>query len=79
MGDQYRVPLQNIDAADAKDVGLQLRTEIATRLIQVGFEPSAVLAAVGMPEMKHTGVPTTQLQGLATIDPGDPASTYEVN
>lgn len=78
MGDQYRVPLQNIDAADAKDVGLQLRSEIAARLIQVGFEPSAVLAAVGMPEMKHTGVPTTQLQGLATIDPGDPASAYEV-
>jgi len=31
-GDQYRVPLQNIDASDAKDVGLKLRTEIAAHL-----------------------------------------------
>lgn len=76
-GDQYRVPLQNIAASDAKDVGLNLRTEIAARLIQVGFDPASVLSAIGMPEMKHTGVPSTQLQGVATIDPIDPASVYE--
>ncbi len=78
-GDQYRVPLQNIDASDAKDVGMKLRTEIATTLIQVGFEPKAVLAAVGLPPMSHTGVPTGQLQGLATLDPTNPSSVYEVN
>jgi HK97 family phage portal protein len=77
-GDQYRVPLQNIDASDAKDVGMKLRTEIATTLIQVGFEPKAVLAAVGLPPMSHTGVPTGQLQGLATLDPENPSSVYEV-
>jgi len=77
-GDQYRVPLQNIDAADAKDVGLKLRTEIAASLIQVGFDPAAVTKAVGLPDMKHTGVPSSQLQQISTIDPADPAAVYEV-
>jgi len=77
-GDQYRVPLQNIDASDAKDVGLKLRTEIAASLIQVGFDPAAVTQAVGLPDMKHTGVPSSQLQQISTIDPADPTSVYEV-
>jgi len=78
-GDQYRVPLQNIDAADARDVGLKLRAEIASSLIQVGFEPKSVTEAVGLPEMTHTGLPSTQLQQISTIDPADPTSLYEVN
>ena len=77
-GDQYRVPLQNIDAADAKDVGLKLRAEIAAALIQVGFEPAAVTEAVGLPDMKHTGLPSSQLQQISTIDPTDPTAVYEV-
>jgi HK97 family phage portal protein len=77
-GDQYRVPLQNIDATDAKDVGLKLRTEIAAALIQVGFDPAAVTQAVGLPDMKHTGVPSSQLQQVSTIDPADPAAVYGV-
>ena len=77
-GDQYRVPLQNIDAEDAKDVGLKLRTEIAASLIQVGFDPAAVTKAVGLPDMKHTGVPSSQLQQVSTIDPADPTAVYEV-
>jgi HK97 family phage portal protein len=75
-GDQYRVPLQNIDAADARDVGLKLRAEIASSLIQVGFDPKAVTEAVGLPPMAHTGVPSTQLQPVASIDPEDPAAVY---
>lgn len=78
-GDQYRVPLQNIDAKDAKDVGLNLRTEIIAKLIQVGFDPAEVLSAIGMEAIKHTGVPSTQLQQISTIDPGNPQSAYEVN
>jgi HK97 family phage portal protein len=77
-GDQYRVPLQNIDAADAKDVGLKLRTEIAASLIQVGFDPASVTKAVGLPDMKHTGLPSSQLQQISTIDPTDPTAAYEV-
>lgn len=78
-GDQYRVPLQNIDLTDAREVGMKLRTEIATNLIQVGFEPKSVLEAVGLPPMGHTGVPTGQLQQVSTIDPTNPSSVYEVN
>lgn len=78
-GDQYRVPLQNIDLTDAREVGMKLRTEIATNLIQVGFEPKSVLEAVGLPPMGHTGVPTGQLQQVSTIDPENPSSVYEVN
>jgi HK97 family phage portal protein len=77
-GDQYRVPLQNIDAADARDVGLNLRADIASKLIQVGFDPAAVTQAVGLPKMKHTGVPSSQLQQISTIDPNAPESVYEV-
>jgi len=77
-GDNYRVPLQNIDASDAKDVGVKLRAEIVTQLVQVGYDPAAVLAAIGMEPMAHTGVPSSQLQPIAQIDPGDPASAYEV-
>jgi HK97 family phage portal protein len=78
-GDQFRVPLQNIDAADAPDVGLKLRAEIAASLIQVGFEPKSVTEAVGLPDMIHTGLPSTQLQQISTIDSADPQSVYEVN
>jgi hypothetical protein len=78
-GDQFRVPLQNIDAADAPDVGLKLRAEIASMLIQVGFDPNAVTEAIGLPAMTHTGVPSTQLQPVATIDPADPAAVYGVD
>jgi hypothetical protein len=31
-----------------------------------------------MNAIKHTGVPSTQLQAVSTIDPGDPAGVYEV-
>ncbi len=47
-GDQFRVPLQNIDASDAKDVGLNLRADIVSKLVQVGFDPEEVLKAVEM-------------------------------
>ena len=66
------------NAADAKDVGLKLRAEIASNLIQVGFDPAAVTQAVGLPDMKHTGLPSSQLQQISTIDPADPSAAYEV-
>ena len=57
---------------------MKLRTEIVTALIQVGFDPAAVNEAIGLPKMKHTGVPSSQLQQVSTIDPGDPSAVYEV-
>jgi len=55
-GDSYRVPLQNIDASDAKDVGLKLRSEIAANLVNVGYDPTAVALAVGLPAMANTPI-----------------------
>lgn len=69
-GDSYRVPLQNIDASDAKKVGLEYVSKIAMNLIDVGFEPAAVLAAIGMEPIKHTGVMPIKVQPI--VPPADP-------
>jgi hypothetical protein len=50
----------------------------AIRLIQVGFEPTEVLDAVGLPDITHTGLPSVQLQAAGTFDPIDPADAYPV-
>jgi hypothetical protein len=47
-------------------------------LIQVGFDPAETLKAFGLPPITHTGVPSTQLQAVNTIDPENPESVYGV-
>jgi HK97 family phage portal protein len=76
-GDVLRVPLANvpIDAADLS--ATDRRVLMAQRLITVGFEPSSVLAALQLPEMTHTGVPSVQLQGVAQLDPENLTSVYK--
>jgi HK97 family phage portal protein len=73
-----RVPLAsvNIDAADLK--ALRERVSMARDLVIAGFSPSEALAAMGVPAIAHTGLPSVQLQGIAQIDPLDPESAYEV-
>lgn len=63
-GDSYRVPLQNIDASDAKKVGLEYVSKIAANLIEVGFKPDAVLKAIGMEPILHTGVMPVKAQAI---------------
>jgi len=75
-GDQYRVPLANIALTDTTIVSEQQRVNMAQKLIQVGFDPDATLAAFGLPAVAHTGVPSVQLQGVAQIDPENPDSVY---
>ena len=77
-GDQYRLPLQNIDASQAPLVGDKLKAEIASLLVQAGYSPDDVAKAVGMEEITHTGLPSAQLQQVALIDPADPESVYKV-
>lgn len=77
-GDVYRVPLQNIDIEDAPDVGLDLRSKIILNLVNAGYEPDAVIKAVGMEPIKHTGLPPIRLQQVQNIDPNDPSSVYSV-
>lgn len=75
-GDVYRVPLANIDLAAANLSEFAKKTDIAQRLIYSGFEPSGVMSALGLPNIPHTGVPSTQLQQVAQINPDDPESVY---
>jgi len=77
-GDQYRVPLANIALTDTGLVAENEKTNMVKALIQVGFDPEATLKAFGLPVIPHTGVPSTQLQPVNTIDPENPESVYGV-
>lgn len=77
-GDVTRVPLANININAAELVAEDKKVAMAQRLINSGFDPAETLAAMGLPPIDHTGVPSTQLQALAQIEPEDPQSAYEV-
>jgi HK97 family phage portal protein len=77
-GDSYRVPLANVDINAANLSEMDRKSLIAQRLILAGFDPAGVLAALDMPNIDHTGVPSTQLQPISTIDPANPQSVYRV-
>ena len=77
-GDVYRVPLANVDLAAANLVETDKRIMMAVRLVQAGFDPSESLAALDLPSIEHTGLPSVQLQGAAQISPEDPAAAYDV-
>lgn len=77
-GDQFRVPLANINIKYASVVAEDKRITMAQKLVLSGYDPEAVLVALGLPAILHTGVPSTQLQPVAQINPNDPESVYEV-
>ena len=61
-GDTPRVPLANIAVNSAGIVEERERVEMAAKLVQSGYEPAAVLSALGLPAMPHTGLASNQLQ-----------------
>jgi HK97 family phage portal protein len=73
-----RVPLANVSITDSNLVGMDKKVSMAQKLVISGFDPAEVLTAMGLPTIGHTGVPSTQLQALAQLDPTDPLSAYEV-
>ena len=75
-GDEYRVPLANVNLSAANIVEMDRKTMMVARLMNAGFDPVAILAALDMPPILHTGVPPVLLQGVAQIDPLDPGSVY---
>ena len=77
-GDIYRVPLTNIDIEAANLAELERKSVIAQRLIASGFQPAAVLKALDMQDIEHTGVPTAALQPVSAIDPANPSAVYDV-
>ena len=74
-----RVPLANVNlnAADLK--AMRERVAMVKELVFAGFSPEQALAAMGLPQIDHTGIPSTQLQQLAQLDPLNPLSAYEVD
>jgi HK97 family phage portal protein len=78
QGDQYRVPLANIALSDTAVITEEKRVAMVQQLVISGFDPSEALAAVGLPPIGHTGLPSTQLQAVAQIDPNNPEAVYEV-
>jgi HK97 family phage portal protein len=77
-GDVYRVPLANVDLDAANLTEIDKKSSIVQRLVFAGYDPAAVLAALELPPIPHTGLPSTQLQGIAQVDPEDPPSAYPV-
>jgi hypothetical protein len=77
-GDQFRVPLANINIAEADVIEQDKKVQMAQRLVQSGYDPGQVLSALGLPPIKHTGLPSTQLQQVAQIDPTNPESVYDI-
>ena len=61
-GDNVRVPLANIDLTAAGLVEMRERVEMASKLVQNGYAPEQVLAALGLPSIDHTGLASNQLQ-----------------
>ena len=61
-GELPRVPLANISVSAAGLIEETQRVDMATKLVQSGYDPAAVLAALGLPAMSHTGLASNQLQ-----------------
>ena len=78
-GDVYRVPLANVDLDAANLTELEKKSGIVQRLVFSGFDPASILAALDLPAIPHTGLPTTQLQPISQIDPEDPKAAYPVD
>jgi HK97 family phage portal protein len=77
-GEIIRVPLASVNIDAAELVATDKRVNMAQKLVNSGFDPAEVMAAMGLPEIAHTGLPTVQLQGIAQVNPDDPQAAYEV-
>jgi hypothetical protein len=76
--DTVRVPLANVNINAAELSAENERVSMAQKLILSGFDPAETMKALGLPPIAHTGLPSTQLQAVAQIDPENPSSVYEV-
>lgn len=77
-GDAYRVPLANVNLSAADLVETDKKISMAQKLVWAGFDPADVLAQLGLPAIKHTGLPSAQLQPISQIDPESPTTAYPV-
>ena len=73
-----RVPLANVNIEAADLTATDKRVGMAQKLILSGFDPKEVLASLGLPEIAHTGLASSQLQPVSQVNPDDPTAAYEV-
>jgi len=78
VADEVRVPLANVAIADSRIATEDKKVAMAQKLVLAGYDPKAVLEALGLPAIPHTGIPSVMLQGVAQIDPLNPKDVYEV-
>jgi HK97 family phage portal protein len=74
--DEVRVPLANVNITDSELTADEKRVRMANVLVLSGYDPAESLAAVGLDPIAHTGLPSSQLQPVAQVDPVDPAAAY---
>lgn len=65
--DTVRVPLANVNIDAATLSAESERVAMAQKLILAGFDPAQTMAALDLPSIGHTGVPSTQLQPVSQI------------
>lgn len=73
VADQILIPLNSVPASalDAHGMTMRDRVNNASVLVRAGFDPAAALAAMGLPEIAHSGlVPIT-----VTVDPATVGAT----
>jgi hypothetical protein len=75
--DKPRVPLASVNIEAAPLSGEKERVQMAQMLVSVGYDPASVAAFLNL-DVTHTGLPSSQLQQIAQIDPNDPSSAYPV-
>jgi HK97 family phage portal protein len=74
--DTVRVPLANVTITDSSLTAEEKRVQMVSTLVLAGYDPAESLAAVGLTEIAHTGLPSSQLQPVAQVSPLDPAAAY---
>jgi hypothetical protein len=74
--DTVRVPLANVTITDQALTAEEKRVRMVNVLVLSGFDPAESLAAVGLGEIAHTGLASSQLQPVSQIDPTDPDAVY---
>lgn len=75
-GDQYRVPLANIDLGATKLATEEIKVGMVKTLVEAGYDPEQILTILELPKIDHTGVPSNKLQSIAQINPTDPGAIY---
>lgn len=75
--DMPRVPLAQVNLNAASLTGDKERVSMAQMLVAVGYAPDSVAEYLGL-DIAHTGLPSSQLQQIAQIDPENPSSAYPI-